>query len=114
MHGGVDAEAARAPPGEHAGGVELVEESAAAEVAKDASLEDGFELAYVIGGQLGGLVKLDLAAAGLAEHPVGDGEVVVRVDVERSPGRAGPPARRPRTRAATAIDSALRGAPIGL
>ena len=30
-HGGVDAEAARALPGEHAGGIEVVEESVATE-----------------------------------------------------------------------------------
>jgi hypothetical protein len=39
-HGGVDAEPARALPGQHAGGVELVEESLATEVAEDASLDD--------------------------------------------------------------------------
>jgi hypothetical protein len=38
--GGVDAEPARALPGEHAGGIELVEKSVATEVAKDASLEE--------------------------------------------------------------------------
>jgi hypothetical protein len=39
-HGGVDTEPARALPGEHAGGIELVEKSVATEVAKDASLEE--------------------------------------------------------------------------
>jgi hypothetical protein len=49
----------------------------ATEVTEDASLEGGFELAYVTGGQLGGLVKLDLAVAGLPEHAVEHDEVVV-------------------------------------
>jgi hypothetical protein len=81
-HGSVDAEAAGALPGEHAGGVSLVEECVATEVAEGASLRGGFELAYVIGGQLVGLVKLDLAVAGLAEDTVEDDEMIVRVDVE--------------------------------
>jgi hypothetical protein len=81
-YGGVDAKPARALPREHASGVGLVQEPVAAEVAKDASLQDGFELAYVIGRQLAGLVKADLAVAGLAEHTVEDDEVVVGVDVE--------------------------------
>jgi hypothetical protein len=41
----------------------------ATEVAKDASLEDRLHLADVLGGQLVGLVELDLAAAVLAETP---------------------------------------------
>jgi hypothetical protein len=84
-HGSVDAEAARALPAEHAGGVELVEEFLATEVAKDSSLEGRLQLADVIGRQIAGLVKAHLAAAGLAEHAVEHDEVVVRVDVE---GRA--------------------------
>ena len=51
----------------------------------DTSLEDRLHLADVIRRQLIGLVKLDLAVVGLAEHAVEDDEVVVRVDVE---GRA--------------------------
>jgi hypothetical protein len=82
---GVDAEAARALPGEHAGGVELVQEPVATEVAEDPSLEGGLHLADVIGRQLGGLVKLDVTVARLAEHAVEHDEMVVRVDVE---GRA--------------------------
>jgi hypothetical protein len=82
-HRRVDTEAARALPGEHAGGIELVEKSMAAEVAKDASLERRLHLADALGGQLVGLVELDLAAAVLAENAVEDDEVVMRVDVER-------------------------------
>ena len=81
-HGRVDAEPPGALPREHAGSVELVQESVAAEVAKDASLEGGFELAYVIGRQLGGHVKAGFAAGGLCEHTVEHDEVVVRVDVQ--------------------------------
>jgi hypothetical protein len=72
-HRSVDAEPARALPGEHAGGVDLVEESVTTEVAKDTSLEDRLQLADVIGGQLEGLVEFDLAAAVLAENAVEDG-----------------------------------------
>jgi hypothetical protein len=50
-HGGVDDEAARALPGEHAYGVGLVEEVAAKEVAEDASLKSRLHLADVIGRQ---------------------------------------------------------------
>jgi hypothetical protein len=81
-HGGVDTEPARALPGEHAGGIELVEKSVATEVAKDASLEDRLHLADALGGQLVGLVELDLAAVVLAKHAVEDDEEVVRMDVE--------------------------------
>jgi hypothetical protein len=66
-HGRVDAEPARALPREHAGGVEFGEESVAAEVAEDSSLEGGFELADVIGRQLEGLVEVEAhLAASLA------------------------------------------------
>ncbi len=57
----------------------------ATEVAKDTSLEDRLHLADVIGRQVIGLVKRDLAVVGLAEDAVEDDEVVVGVDVE---GRA--------------------------
>ena len=43
-HGGVNAELVRALSGEHAGGIEFVEESLATEVAKDASLESRLHL----------------------------------------------------------------------
>jgi hypothetical protein len=62
-----------------AGGVDLVEESVATEVAEDASLEGDFELADTVVRQLVGLVKLDLAAAVLAENAVEDDEVVMHV-----------------------------------
>jgi len=55
----------------------------ATEVAEDASLESSSELAYVIGRQLGGLMKLDLALVGLAEYAVEYDEVVTQVDIER-------------------------------
>jgi len=51
-------------------------------VVEDASLDDRLHLADAIGRQIVGLVKLDLAVAGLAEHTVEDDEVVVGVDVE--------------------------------
>ena len=82
-HGGVDGEPARALPDEHAGGVGLVEEVVATEVAKDSSREASLQLTDLIGRHIAGLVKADFAAAGLAEHAVEDDEVVVRVDVER-------------------------------
>ncbi len=82
-HGGVDAEAARALPGQHPGGVELVEESLAPEVAEDALLDDRLQLSEAIGRQVMGLVKLDLVVVGLAEDAVEHDEVVMRVDVER-------------------------------
>ena len=81
-HGSVDAEAARALPGEHAGGVEFVEESVATEVAEDALLDDRLHLSDAIGRQVMGLVKPELAVVGLAEDAVEHDEVVVRVDVE--------------------------------
>ena len=81
-HGGVDAEAARALPCEHAGGVELVEESLATEVAEDALLDDRLHVGDAVGRHVMGLVKLDLAVVGLAEDAVEDDEVVMRVDVE--------------------------------
>jgi hypothetical protein len=62
-----------------AGGVDLVEESVATEVAEGASLEGDFELADTVVRQLVGLVKLDLAAAVLAENAVEDDEVVMHV-----------------------------------
>ena len=89
-HRRVDAEPARALPGEHAGGIELVEKSVAAEVAEDASLEGRLHLADVLGGQLVGLVELDLAAVVLAENAVEDDEVIVRVDVERARAQHSP------------------------
>jgi hypothetical protein len=81
-HGGVDAEAARALPCEHAGGIELVEESLATEVAEDALLDDRLHVGDAVGRHVMGLVKLDLAVVGLAEDAVEDDEVVMRVDVE--------------------------------
>jgi hypothetical protein len=81
-HGGVDAEPARALPGEHAGGVDLVEEFVATEVAEDAFLDDRLHLSDAIGRQVMGLVERDFSVAGLAEHAVEDDEVVVRMDVE--------------------------------
>ena len=53
VHGGVDAEATGALPGEHAVGVDLVEQATAAEVAEDATLDGGLELEPVVGGELG-------------------------------------------------------------
>jgi hypothetical protein len=81
-HRGVDAEPARALPGEHAGGIELVEESLATEVAEDVLLDDRLHVGDAIGRHVMGLVKLDLAVVGLAEDAVEDDEVVMRVDVE--------------------------------
>jgi hypothetical protein len=82
-HGSVDAEAARALPGEHTGGIEVVEESLATEVAEDAFLDDGLHMSDAIGRQVIGLVKRDLAVVDLAEDAIEDDEVVVGVDVER-------------------------------
>jgi hypothetical protein len=81
-YGGVDAEAGRALPGEHAGGIELVEEFLAPEVAQDAFLDHRLHLSDAIGRQVIGLVKRDLAVVGLAEDAVEHDEVVTRVDVE--------------------------------
>ena len=81
-HGSVDAEPARALPGQHTGGIELVEESLAPEVAQDPFLDDGLHLSDVIGRQVMGLVKRDLTVVGLAEDAIEDDEVVMRVDVE--------------------------------
>jgi hypothetical protein len=66
-------------PGEHAGGVELVEEAVAREVAKDSGAEGGFETTDVVRRQPGGFVERDLAVVGLAEHTVEDDEMVVRL-----------------------------------
>jgi hypothetical protein len=65
-------------PGEYARGVDLVEEAVATEVPEDASLEVGLHLADVLGGQLVGLVELDLAAVVLAENAVENDKVVMR------------------------------------
>ena len=81
-HGSVDAEAARALPVQHTGGIELVEKSLAPEVAEDAFPDDGLHLSDVIGRQVIGLVKRDLTVVGLAEDAIEDDEVVVGVDVE--------------------------------
>jgi hypothetical protein len=81
-HGGVDAEATRALPVQHTGGIELVEESLAPEVAEDAFLDDGLHLSDAIGRQVIGLVKRDLTVVGLAEEAIEDDEVIVGVDVE--------------------------------
>jgi hypothetical protein len=81
-HGSVNAEPARALPGEHAGGIELFEQSVATEVAEDALLDDRLHVSDAIGRQVMGRVKLDLAVVGLAEDAVEDDEVVMRVDVE--------------------------------
>jgi hypothetical protein len=54
----------------------------ATEVTEDSSLEDRLHLTDVLGGQLVGLVELDLAVAGLAENAVEHDEVVMRVDIE--------------------------------
>ena len=81
-HGGVDAEATRALPVEHAGGIELVEESLTPEVAEDAFLDDGLHLSDAIGRQAMGLVKRDLTVVGVAEDTIEDDDVVVGVDVE--------------------------------
>ena len=67
-HGGVDAEATRALPGQHAGGIELVEQSLTPEVAEDAFLDDELHLSDAIGRQVIGLVKRDLTVVGLAEE----------------------------------------------
>jgi hypothetical protein len=56
-HRRVDTEAAGALPCEHAGGVDVVQESVAAEVAKDPSAKGGLHVVDVIGRELGGLVK---------------------------------------------------------
>ena len=81
-HGGVDAEATRALPVQHTGGIEVVEESLAPEVAEDAFPDDGLHLSDAIGRQVIGLVKRDLTVVGLAEDAIEDDEVVVGVDVE--------------------------------
>jgi hypothetical protein len=81
-HGGVDAEPARALPVQHAGGIEVVEESLAPEVAEDAFLDEGLHLSDATGRQVIGLVKRDLTVVGLAEDAIEDDEVVVGVDVE--------------------------------
>ena len=65
-----------------AGGIELVEESLAPEVAEDAFLDNRLHLSDAIGRQVIGLVKRDLAVVGPAEHAVEHDEVVMRVDVE--------------------------------
>jgi len=91
--GSVDAEPTGALPGERAGSVGFVHEvgptfgGCPTQVAGDASLEDRFQQADVIGRQLEGLVKADLAGGGLCEHTSEHDEVVVRVGVE---GRAEP------------------------
>jgi hypothetical protein len=81
-HGGVDAEATRALPGQHAGGIDFVEESLTPEVAEDAFLDDRLHLSDAIRRQVIGLVKRDLTVVGLAEDAIEDDEVVVGVDVE--------------------------------
>jgi hypothetical protein len=68
-HGGVDAEPARALPGEDAGGGDLVEQSVATEVAKDASLEDRFHMADVLGRQLGGPRKNSISPSASLNTP---------------------------------------------
>ena len=70
---------ARALPGQHAGGVDVVEEAVATEVTEDASLDDGLHLCDAIGRQVIGLVKRDLAVVDLVEDAVEDDKVVVRV-----------------------------------
>jgi hypothetical protein len=81
-HGGVDAEATRALPVQHAGGIDFVEESLAPEVAENAFLDERLHLSDAIGRQVIGLVKRDLTVVGLAEDAIEDDEVVVGVDVE--------------------------------
>ena len=81
-HGGVDAEATRALPVQHAGGIDFVEESLTPEVAEDARLDDRLHLSDAIGRQVIGLVKRDPTVVGLAEDAIEDDEVVVGVDVE--------------------------------
>jgi hypothetical protein len=88
-HRGVDAEPARALPGEHAGGIELVEESLATEAAEDVLLDDRLHVGDAIGRQVIGLVKLDLAVVGLVEHAV---EMLTRDQMSSTlQGHTGPP-----------------------
>jgi hypothetical protein len=61
-----------------AGGIELVEESLAPEVAEDAFLDNRLHLSDAIGRQVIGLVERDLAVVGPAEHAVEHDEVVMR------------------------------------
>jgi hypothetical protein len=61
-HGGVNAEAAGALPGEHVVYGVLIEEAAALEEAEDAALEDGRKGARVVGGEVRGLVEAHLGA----------------------------------------------------
>jgi len=75
-HRGIDAESTGALPGAHVGGVALVEESLAAEIAEDAVLDDRLDLSDAIGRQVMGVVKSDLALVGRAEDAVEDDEVV--------------------------------------
>jgi len=66
----------------HTGGIDVVEESSATEVAEDAFLDNGLHPSDAIGRQVIGLVKRDLVVVGLAEDVIEDDEVVVGVDVE--------------------------------
>lgn len=80
--GSIDAEAAGALPGEHVVDGVFLEEVAALEEAEDAALEDGRECVGVVGGEVGGLVKADLAVGGLGEDAIEDHEMEVEVGVE--------------------------------
>ncbi len=78
----VDAEPARALPGEHVCYRGLVEEIVAAEVPEDASLHGPLDLLPVARFEFGSLVGLHPTLVGLREDPVEDDDVVVEMGVE--------------------------------
>jgi hypothetical protein len=79
---GIDAEAARASPGEHVVGGGFVEEIVAARISEHAHLNGPLQRLPVLRGQVGGFTEGDDSVLVLREDPVEHDEVVVKVGVQ--------------------------------
>ena len=81
-HGGVQAEAAAALPGEHVLDGGGLQQAAPLEEAKDAALEEPLEVVGIVACEMGGLVEADGAVRLLGEEAVQDHDVEVEVGVQ--------------------------------
>jgi hypothetical protein len=84
--GGVEAEAAAGPPGEHVFDGALVEQAAPLEEAEHAALQRTLQAEHVVGREMHRLVEGDAVVVAFGEDAVEEDDVEVEV-LRRTPGR---------------------------